>query len=257
MKTRITSVVLLWLLHAVACGAQQKFPPPQGFINDFAGVVDAASAQRIEALCLEVKQKTGAEMALVTLKSLDGGDVQDTANRLLEAWGIGQKGKNNGILMLDAIAERRIWVEVGYGLEGILPDGKVGAILDQYVIPYLKSGERGQGYLSGLSVIAQVVAADAGVTLDGTVVSSPRRSHQVQRSPGGLIWLLPLFFIFMIIFRSRRGSRFGGGWPWIFMGGPGGWGGGGFGGGGFGSFGGGFGGFGGGLSGGGGAGRGY
>ena len=253
MKSCLSNLFPILLLTAAAACAQPKFPAPQGFVNDFASVVDAASAQRIAALCTELQQKTGAEMALVTLKSLDGGDIQDTANHLFEAWGIGQKGKNNGILMLDAIEERRVWIEVGYGLEGILPDGKVGGILDEYVIPFLKTGERGQGYLSGLSVVAQVIAADAGVTLDGTVVSQPRQTSR-RNAPPGYIWPFFLFFILMAMLRRRRRSGIGGGWPWIFMGGPGGFGGGGFGGGGFG---GGFGGFGGGMSGGGGAGRGY
>jgi len=255
MKYRVALLVSLWLLCAYTGTAQQKFPPPQGFVNDFAGVVDAASAQRIAALCTELQQKTGAEMALVTLKSLDGGDAQDTANRLFEAWGIGQKGKNNGILLLDAIEERRVWIEVGYGLEGILPDGKVGAIRDQYLTPLLREGRRGEGYLTALSALAQVIADDAGVKLDGTVVSASRRSS--RRSAPPFIWIFFLLFILMAIFRRRRrGSGIGGGWPWLFMGGPGGFGGSG-GGGGFSSFGGGFGGFGGGMSGGGGAGGGY
>jgi uncharacterized protein len=256
MKTRIALLATLWLFCAATVLAQPKFPPPKGYVNDFAGVVDAASAQSIERLCLEVQQKTGAQMALVTLNSLDGGDAQDTANRLFEAWGIGQKGKNNGILLLDAITERRVWIEVGYGLEGILPDGKVGAIRDQYLTPLPREGRRGEGYLTALSAIAQVIADDAGVKLDGTVVSAPRGSSR-RNAPPGFIWIFFLFFILMAMFRRRRrGSGIGGGWPWLFMGGPGGFGGGG-GGGGFGSFGGGFGGFGGGMSGGGGAGGGY
>jgi uncharacterized protein len=255
MKYRLLPIIPILLLVSFSAAAQTKFPESQGFVNDFAGVVDATSAQRLTALCTELQQKTGAEMALVTLTSLDGGDVQDTANRLFEAWGIGRKEKNNGLLMLDAIEDRRIWIEVGYGLEGILPDGRVGSILDQYVIPYLKSGERGTGYLSGLSVAAQIIAADAGVTLDGTYAQPARRSSRGQ-NPGGFIPIVILLILFMILARRRRGSGIGGGWPWLFMGGPGGFGGG-SGGGGFGGFGGGFGGFGGGFSGGGGAGRGY
>ena len=257
MRFRITYLILSFLLLNLPIQAQQKIPQPRGSVNDFAGVIDAGTVQRIEALALELQQKTGAQIALVTLNSLDGGDVQDTANRLFEAWGIGQKGKDNGILFLDAIEERRIWIEVGYGLEGILPDGKVGAIRDEYIIPYLSRGDRSNGYWGGMAALASVIAADAGVELTGVPeVSPPRKSSRTARGIGGFIPIL--FFIFLMIVMGRRGV--GGLWilPWFFLGGGGfgrgGWGGSSFGGG---SFGGGFGGFGGGMSGGGGAGGGY
>jgi uncharacterized protein len=240
---------ILFLLNAAAVAAQESFPRPIGFVNDFAGIVDEASKRRIEALAAEVEQKTGAEIVLVTLKSLDGGDIQDTANRLFQAWGIGKKGKDNGVLLLDAATERRVWVEVGYGLEAILPDGKVGGILDEFVIPYLRNGQFGEGFLSGISAIAEVIAENAGVTLDGTVKTSPGNRPQSDQGFGNLIGFFFLILLFLLFFGRRRS---GGLWilPWLFLGG----GGRGFGGG---SFGGGFGGFGGGLSGGGGAGRGY
>ena len=256
MKHRIVYILLI-LLASLAAQAQPKLPQPRGYVNDFAGVIDTATAQRIEALALELQQKTGAQIVLVTLKSLDGGEVQDTANRLFEAWGIGQKGKDNGLLFLDAIEERRIWIEVGYGLEGILPDGKVGGIRDQYIIPYLRQGDRSTGYWNGMAALASVIAADAGVTLNGVPQAPPTgRSSRTARGIGGIIPIL--FFIFLMIFMGRRGG--GGLWifPLLFLGGGGfgrgGWGGSSFGGG---SFGGGFGGFGGGMSGGGGAGGGY
>lgn len=252
-----TIYILFILLASLPAQAQQKLPQPRGYVNDFAGVIDAGTAQRIEALALELQQKTGAQIALVTLKSLDGGDVQDTANRLFEAWGIGQKGKDNGLLFLDAIEERRIWIEVGYGLEGILPDGKVGGIRDQYIIPYLSQGDRPNGYWNGMVALASVIAADAGVELTGVPqVSPPRQSSRTARGIGGIIPIL--VFIILMILMGRRGGR--GLWifPFLFLGGGGfgrgGWGGSSFGGG---SFGGGFGGFGGGMSGGGGAGGGY
>ncbi len=242
-------LAIFLLLLAAAASAENPFPRPIGFVNDFAGIIDEASKQRIEALAVEVERKTGAEIVLVTLKSLDSGDIQDTANRLFQAWGIGKKGEDNGVLFLNAAAERRIWVEVGYGLEAILPDGKVGGILDEFVIPHLRNGRFGEGFLAGISAVAEVIAEHAGVTLDGTVKAAPVKRIQSERGIGNLVGFFFLILLFLLIF-SRR--RTGGLWvlPWLFLGG----GGRGFGGG---SFGGGFGGFGGGLSGGGGAGRGY
>lgn len=253
MRIRLYLIAFLICLCALQAGAAEEFPKPTGFVNDFAGVLDVNSGRRIEALCQELQQKTGAQVVLVTLKSLDGGDIQDIANRLFEAWGIGQKGVDNGALMLDAIEEREIWIEIGYGLEGILPDGKVGEIRDRYVVPYLKSGERGQGYFAGIAAIASVIATDAGVTLEGAPKLQPGGgSSRSVRGIGGIIPLLFLIIIMILMGRRRGGSGL---WmlPFLFMGS--GFGGrGGFGGG---SFGGGFGGFGGGMSGGGGAGGSY
>jgi uncharacterized protein len=256
---------LFCLLLALPALAQQPqdYPKPTGYVNDFAGVVDAASARSIEALCRELDEKTGAQMVVVTVKNLGGNDVNDFANRLFKAWGIGQKGKDNGILLVNAIEDRQVWIEVGYGLEGILPDGKVGSIRDQYIKPELKAGRYGAAYLAGMSVIAGVIAQDAGVTLGGERPTPRTRSRRVPGGFGNLLPLLVLFFIFSAIFGRRRGSGYF--WPMLFLGGLGrrGFGGGGFGGGfgggsfGGGGFGGGFGGFGGGGSGGGGAGGGY
>ncbi len=260
MRFRLLHLGLAVLLGALTSHALPNIPPPRGYVNDFAGVVDADAARRIEALARDLELRTGAQLALVTLPSLEGGDVQDTANRLFEAWGIGQKGKDNGVLLLDAIAERRVWIEVGYGLEGILPDGKVGAILDQYVIPRLSQGNRGEGYLAGLSVLAQIIAADAGVELDSAARATAPRA-QAPRGAGNLLGVLIALAV-MFLLMSRRGGGCLWALPWIMMSGgggrrQGGWSGGGFGGGLGGGFGGGFGGFGGGFSGGGGAGRGY
>jgi uncharacterized protein len=252
-------LVLAILTLPVLAQQPEKYPKPTGYVNDFAGVVEPEYARRIEALGQELAEKTGAQLVLVTVKNLNGNDVQDFANRLFKAWGIGQKGKDNGLLMVDAMEDRRVWIEVGYGLEGLLPDGKVGSILDQYVVPELRAGNRGAAYYGGLAAAADVIAADAGVTLGGERPAPVRsRGSRSDYDLGDILRLLPLLLIFLFIF-GRRG---GGGclWPMIFMGmgGGRGFGGGGFGGGlGGGGFGGGFGGFGGGGSGGGGAGRGY
>ncbi|TKJ40849.1 methanol dehydrogenase [candidate division LCP-89 bacterium B3_LCP] len=251
---RYIRFISLAILIYASVSAQQNIPEPRGYVNDFASVLNVVSGRNIEALCRELEQKTGAQMVLVTLSSLNGGEIHDTASRLFETWGIGQKGKDNGVLMLDAIEERRIWIEIGYGLEGILPDGRVGEIRDRYVIPYLQEGDRSSAYLSGLAAIASVIAADAGVELTGTAPPAPmRRTSRTNRGLGGIIPIIVIMAM-MALMGRRRGAS---GW-WLlplFLFGGGGFGGrGGFGGG---SFGGGFGGFGGGLSGGGGAGGGY
>lgn len=235
----------------------QKFPNPVGYVNDFANVIPASYEQKISTICQEVKQKTGVEIAVAIMPSIGDEEYRDYANRLFEAWAIGQKGKDNGVLVFNTVKERKIWIEVGYGLEGVLPDGLVGRIRDQYFIPHLKNNDYGNGHLSGVTAIAQIIAKEKNVQLSGEVEYYQQQPARTQRSGrSGLGKLLGMVFFFILIIATRGrilpwlilGSMFGGG-----RGRGGGWGG--FSGGG--GFGGGFGGFGGGMSGGGGAGGSY
>jgi uncharacterized protein len=186
------------------------------------------------------------------LRSVPDGDVDTAAVDLFEAWGIGKKGKNNGVLILCAVEDRRIRIEVGYGLEGILPDAKAGRIIDQLMLPHFRAGDLPTGLASGTLAVATVIAEDAGVKLSGspsTQRSGPVREKRSVGSP--LLRLLFLVLIALLFIRNPRLLLL-----MMLMGGGRGFGGyhrGGFGGG----LGGGFGGFGGGLSGGGGAGRGW
>ena len=239
---------------------------PQGYVNDFAGVMDSESRQRISALCDELDQKADAQLAVVTIRTLEGETAQDFANRLFEKWGVGPKGKDRGVMVLLAVNDRQYWTEVGYGLEPILPDGKVGGFGRQ-MLPLLRQNQYGAALLQIATQIASTIAQDRGVTLNqGAPVTAPRPAVSPAPSffgiPPALLNLLILLLIFggwrflAFVFaiagwsRYRGGRRYGGG-PWV---GPiGGWGGG-YGGS---SGGGGFGGFGGGASGGGGAGGGW
>ncbi len=232
---------LLWTLASTVLAANH-WPAPVGYVNDFAHVIPADQAQALESFLQGVEQKTGSEITVVTVPSVEGGDVDAAAVELFKAWGIGKKGKDNGVLILAAIQDRRARIEVGYGLEGVLTDGDAGDILRQQVYPSFKQQQYGEGLINAAEAIVQKIAPDA----DGqTEVQSPG-----DEGSGGLSWIQIFFIILLILFfiignltRMGRGYWGGGG----FYGG--GWGGGGFGGGG----GGGFGGFGGGGSGGGGA----
>jgi uncharacterized protein len=242
--------------------AQNKPPAlkPVGYVNDFAGVLSQTTKFQLTALCTEVDQKAHAQIAVVTVKSLDGRPVEDYALDLATKWGIGPKQSERGVLILLAVEDRRYRFEIGYGLEGILPDGKIGGI-GREAVPYLREGNYDAAVLLMTQQVADVIAKDRGVVL--TVGTSPPpapRTAARQQSPNAS-WLhlvLPLAFIGFMIYAamkrsaqptSRRYRRGGGWWAGPMIGG-GGWGGGGFGGGGGG---GGFGGFGGGSFGGGGA----
>ena len=212
--------------------------------------------QKIVAVTNELLQKTGTAVVVVTMPDIGGAEYNDYATRLYQAWGIGKKGEDKGVLIFVTIKERKMRIETGYGVEGILPDGLVGEIRDRYMTPYLKTDKVGEGLLHGTLAVAQVIAKHSNIKLTGQMpVKAPKR-----KSRSGLS-LFPLIFIFLIfMFASRRR---GGSWifflPLLLGGGRGygaGHGSGGFGGS-FGGFGGGFGGFGGGMSGGGGAGGGF
>ena len=244
---------------------------PQGYVNDFAGVIDADSRQRITALCEELDQKADAQLAVVTIRTLEGDTAQDFANRLFEKWGVGPKGKDRGVMVLLAVDDRKYWTEVGYGLEPILPDGKVGGFGRQ-MLPLLRQSQYGAALLQISSQIATTIAEDRGVTLTqgtpgGALPPAESPAPSFYGIPPALLNLLVLLLIFggwrLLAFllalggvsRYRQGRGYRAGW---WMGPMGGWGGGGWGGGyGGSSGGGGFGGFGGGSSGGGGAGGGW
>jgi uncharacterized protein len=242
---------------------------PQGYVNDFAGVLDDAARQNLTALCQEVDQKVGAQIAIVTIHSLEGDTVQDFANRLFGKWGVGPKGKDRGVMILLAVDDHQYWTEVGYGLEPILPDGKVGGF-GRDMVPLLRQNQFGAAALQIVSQISGVIAQDRGITLAQNPAPPPQENPG-ESAPGIPAWwafliflaivgvggrLLALLFGLMGWSRYRRGRGYRGGW---WMGPTGGWGGaaggGSWGGGGWG--GGGFGGFGGGASGGGGAGGGW
>lgn len=234
---------------------------PQGCVNDFAGVLRPEASTQITTLCNELLQKTGAALVVATIRTLDGDTAQNFGHTLYQQWGVGKKGEDRGVLVLLAVNDHQYWTEVGYGLEPILPDGKVGGF-GREMRPYLQQGDYGQALTLMANRIATVIAQDRGVTLDNRSTETPVRERgQPQRLR--ISWLRILFYLLIFSFLIRGGgSFFGGMFLGGLLGGMGGrrggwggsssdWGGGGFGGGGGG---GGFGGFGGGSSGGGGAG---
>jgi uncharacterized protein len=238
------TLFLILILIGMPAFAANQWPAAHGYVNDFANVIPADQSQTLEALLTQVEQQTGAQIAVVTTPSVEGGDVDGAAVDLFKAWGIGKKGKDDGILVLASIQDHRVRIEVGYGLEAVVTDGQAGSIIRQYIVPYFKQGDYGQGLTYGAVAVAQLIAASEGITLNGQT-ALPVSSDQDNGGVGIKIIVLVVFLIFSIlssVLRRRRGF-YGGGYY------GGGWGGGGFGGGG----GGGFGGFGGGGSGGGGA----
>jgi uncharacterized protein len=228
---------------------------PQGYVSDFARVLDVQSRAQLEEYCGRVEQATGVQMAMVTISSLEGEPVEDFTNALFRKWGVGKKGKDEGIMLLLAIKDRRDRIEVGYGLEPILPDGFAGGVLREARL-LLRQGSYGAAMFAAAGEMGSRIAAAKGVSLDFSL--RPLRPSGPARPGLPLPVIVIGIILLLLLLRGGGGGFFTGLLLGNLLGrggGGGGWGGGGFGGydSGGGGGGGGFGGFGGGDSGGGGA----
>ena len=259
--------IVLLLLPVLPLGAESvnSLPAPAGYVNDFAGVLSDPVRARVEALCSAVDHQAHAQIAVVTIKTIDGDQsIEEFATQLEEKWKVGAKGTDRGVLMLLVMTPRRGRIEVGYGLEGILNDAKVGDI-GRSMAPDARTGDYDSAVSLGVQQLSNIIAADAGVTISPIVRTRPRQNLQQHSSGLGPLAFFGIILVIILVSTIGRGGRGGGGGGlgWFVLGNllGGGLGGGrgyggGFGGGGGGGGndgGGGFGGFGGGSSGGGGA----
>ncbi len=231
------------LLLAILCAphvAAAAFPQPTGFVNDFAGVIQPGTRSQLEGMLSSVEARTGVEIAVVTVQSLDGRPIEDYAVDLYKTWGIGKKGKDEGALILVAPTDRQVRIEVGYGLEGALNDAKGGDIIRTAMIPFFKEGDFTKGIVAGTQAVAGIALKEKGVA--ATDEKTLHYESSTTYKSGGVfskIWKILIIIVMIYLFIRH---------PWLFLlllsssGRSGG-----------GGFGGGFGGFGGGLSGGGGA----
>ena len=236
MRLRLAILLLAGLLLAAGIAlAAPAIPQARGYVNDTAGLLSPAVKAQLENFLAGFRRSDSTQIAVLTVPSLEGEDLEGYSVRVAQSWGIGQQGQDNGALLLVAEAERAVRIEVGYGLEDRLTDLLAGRIVDQEIIPRFKTGDFDGGISAGVQAMAAAVR--------GAYQGDPPRSRKKDRFPyEALLWLLFLGpgVLRMFAGGSRRGGRGGG----FYMGG------GGFGGG---SSGGGFGGFGGGGFGGGGA----
>lgn len=154
---------LLWLSLTLGVLAQpiEKIPNPRatygGWVVDMAGVLNAQQKAEINALISELERETGAEIAVVIIRKTQGATPKEYATELFNKWGVGKRELDNGVLMLVALQDRRVEIETDYGMESVLPDGLVGAILDEAVIPEFRRGKYAQGILAGVERIAQEI----------------------------------------------------------------------------------------------------
>jgi uncharacterized protein len=247
LRWLMAAVLLVVPARAIRAETVDGLPAkPTGYVNDYAGVLSPATQQNLEALATEVDQKAHSQIAVVTIKSVDPGKdgttptIEEFATALEDKWKVGAKGTDKGVLMIFVANPPPMHgrIEVGYGLEGVLNDAKVGDI-GREMKPILVSGDFNQGISLGVRAIAQDIAADAGVTLtQATDGAQPPMYHyqeqpQVQLSGlevliiGGVIVLVlgilirtgHIGMLFFILFNllggggggGRRGGGFGGG----------------------------------------------
>ncbi len=216
---RLLTILLIALLGQAADWRQLK---PEGYISDFAGVMDAGAKASINAYLAAVERATGAQVAIVTINSLEADPIEDVAHTLYESFGVGRSESNEGALFLIAIQDRRTRLEVGYGLEPYVPDGAAGEIL-RAMRPALRQGAYGAALTEASRVLGERIAAGKGVAIDQRLPARPvRRQREPDWSDNTWVRLL-VFLLFLYLM-----SKFGGGRPrgYYYGGGyRGGWGG--------------------------------
>lgn len=211
IHSRIHNAALAAVFFAsFACALDVSKLEPRGYVNDFAGVLDSASAARIETYCGNVERATGAQFAVVLVKSLEGDTIEEASVRLFEKWGIGKKGTDEGILLLFAMEDRKNRIEVGYGLEPIVNDAAAGDIL-RSIRPIMRQGDFGGAIYAAVQQLGERIAQAKGVTIEG---QRPVRRRAPDNGPG--IGTIIGFAIFMLVLfgifggGNRRGGPRGG-----------------------------------------------
>jgi uncharacterized protein len=238
----IKKKLTLFCLLSVIVFTGFKVPKNTGYITDEANLLNAKDRQTLSQYAKNLDQQTSIQVATVIIKDLEGLPIEEAAQAIFKEWKIGQKGKDNGLLFLISTNEKKVRIEVGYGLEGLLPDGKVGRLLDENFIPFAKSGQLSSAIINSHLALLNIIAKDKNILLELPTPPIPQQQKkEIHPIIQGLLLILFIFFL-------TKGRRFL--WPLLLIlssmrgGGRGGFGGGG-----------GFGGFGGGGSGGGGSSR--
>jgi uncharacterized protein len=218
LKRVFSALVLACLLCGLIASPllAQNYPPPRGFVNDFALILSNRTASQLERRLATLEQETSAEVAVVTLDNLNGDTIENYAAGLFKAWGIGKKGEDNGVLFILSQENHDLRIEVGYGLETIITDGRAGRILDNEVIPYLKLDDYDSAVKAG-------VLAIEGYVRDGTPPSI-MEENPVQNIISGFklplysLIILGVLSIYMLGFMARTRSIWLGGIWGIILG---------------------------------------
>ncbi len=227
MRRLKLGLVLLLLLAATVAQAALEFPPLTGRVVDNANLLDGQSKAQLTQMLQAHEQATGEQVVVVTLPNLQGANIEDYGYQLGRHWGIGQKGKDNGALLIVARDERKLRIEVGYGLEDRLTDAQSSVIINQLITPAFKRGDFSQGISAGVAAMIQV--------LGGNPLAEPKQvaGGDDGMPPNWVVTLIILLFVIFYVLQALGITGGGGGRSGGYGGGlGGGFGGGGFGGGG-------------------------
>lgn len=223
------SILMLFIMAGSAMAVSNiPKPPADLYCLDEAGILSESTERAIVAAGQNLEAASGAQIVVLTVKTLNGASQQEFALDVLRQWGIGDKTKNNGVLILIALNERKSRIEVGYGLEGALPDGKTGRILDENLVPYFAKGQYDAGIINTYNALLAEVNKEYGINI--SPVSADKAAQPVKKtnSKAGWTQIAGLaFFLLISLFLARRGIWWFGGFGGPFGGGGGGFGGGG------------------------------
>ena len=211
IKRIISIIILVMLLFSVKSFAVVS-ATSDFYVNDYAGVLTANTKKIIMDANIELQQKTGAQIVIVTVQSLEGKSIESYATELFRKIGIGESKKNNGVLLLCSTGDREFRIEVGYGLEGALTDGKTGRIQDEYIIPYLKNNNYDEGIKNGFAAILDVVSEEYNISINNSIVST-RLEVEENKNVGeiwGLIIHLLIWLLIIIYAVKKDGVTLGG-----------------------------------------------
>jgi len=202
-----------WVLAAGLVLAQPQLPKPTGRVNDFAGILDEATKTELDQLLSDLEPKTSSEVTVAVVSSLNGMSVEEYANRLFNQWGVGQAKQDNGVLVLVAPNEREMRIEVGYGLEGVLPDGLAGEIIRTEFIPRFRENDYAGGIRAGVRRVATVVERQQVLTPEELA-----RFNESSSDEPPVFFMIPFFGLFVGIgfFMIGAGIRTKSGFPLLF-----------------------------------------
>lgn len=210
MKKIITSLILFLVIIQLAA---LKIPALKAHVNDNAGILSAMEERNLENYLTQFETASSIQIALLTIPSLEGENLEDYSIRVADAWKLGQKEKDNGVLLLIALQEKKLRIEVGYGLEGSLTDAQSGYIIRNYFLPAFKKGDFYGGIVSGLGAITGVISEELTITDEQIAQSRREEESGKAQIPFGLI-----IFFFMIFFGGLGRRRRGGLLPLLFLG---------------------------------------
>ncbi|MBN1159827.1 MAG: TPM domain-containing protein [Candidatus Diapherotrites archaeon] len=203
--------LFLFLLILVPFSAAQEYPNYVGYVNDFADVISPSAESQLTSMISALESEKTAEIAIVTIPSLENNSLELYAVELFEKWGIGKKGADNGILILVTMEEREIRIEVGYGLEGAINDAKAGRIIRDVISPRFKEGNYDQGLIDGTQTIAEIIRGEPTPQLE---------DNSGSEIIGVIIFAIAFFIIMLAIIlavkapkgKGGKGGRIHAGW---------------------------------------------